>query len=220
MRRFIGLRSIAAVLGASLLCAMASGMREASESPAEYRRADGPPIAGPRRSIRRRRHHRAATDGRRGRRAGGSGASPCNPQAAARSRRRPRTDGSGGTSGGAPESRSRAGQARCDDHVPPCIDDPNDVVMIGDSYIDWITHTFVDDLRAESGQQWPSYAIGGTSIGDRRHRPDPRPARHALAANTEIKAIVMTGGGNDILVADTRHVPRRPECARARRPRR
>ena len=118
--------------------------------------------------------------------------------------------GAGGSAGGV--AQGGAGGATAPEHVPPCIDDPNDVVLIGDSYIDWITHTFVEDIRAESGQQWPSYAIGGTSMatGGIGHIPDQLDT--AIAANPEIKAIVMTGGGNDILVADTIMFPDATMC--------
>jgi hypothetical protein len=107
----------------------------------------------------------------------------------------------GGGVGGAAGTQGDAG-APMDDHVPPCVSDAKDVVMIGDSYIDWITHTFVADMRAEAGQQWPSYAIGGTSMatGGIGHIPDQLDT--ALAENAKIKAVVMTGGGNDILVYD------------------
>jgi lysophospholipase L1-like esterase len=116
-----------------------------------------------------------------------------------------------GAGGGAPDGGADAEMA-APDRVPPCIDDPNDVVLIGDSYIDWITHTFVADIRAESGQAWPSYAIGGTSMatGGIGHIPDQLDT--ALAANPEIKAVVMTGGGNDILVADTFMFPDAGMC--------
>ena len=98
------------------------------------------------------------------------------------------------------------------DHVSPCADDAKDVVMIGDSYVDWITHTFVDDMRAEAGKEWPSYAIGGTSMatGGIGHIPDQLDT--ALADNPNIKALVMTGGGNDILVADTVMFPDAGMC--------
>lgn len=119
--------------------------------------------------------------------------------------------GTGGSAGGGVEAGA-GGSMAMPDHVSPCIDDPNDVVLIGDSYIDWITHTFVADIRAESGQQWPSYAIGGTSMatGGIGHIPDQLDT--ALADNPEIKAIVMTGGGNDILVADTIMFPDAGMC--------
>jgi lysophospholipase L1-like esterase len=120
--------------------------------------------------------------------------------------------GTGGVGGGASGSGGAAGMMPMDAHVPSCIDDPADVVLIGDSYIDWITHTFVADIRAASGQQWPSYAIGGTSMatGGIGRIPDQLPT--ALGDNPDIKAIVMTGGGNDILVADTFMFPDAVMC--------
>jgi lysophospholipase L1-like esterase len=99
-----------------------------------------------------------------------------------------------------------------DEHVSPCITDPRDVVLIGDSYVDWITHTFVADIRAESGQHWPSYAIGATSMATGGVGRIPDQLDTALADNANIKAIVMTGGGNDILVADTVMFPNGGMC--------
>jgi lysophospholipase L1-like esterase len=119
--------------------------------------------------------------------------------------------GTGGVGGASPDAGVDAAMPM-DDHESPCIDDAKDVVLIGDSYIDWITHTFVVDIRAESGQQWPTYAIGGTSMatGGIGHIPDQLVT--ALADNPEIKAIVMSGGGNDILVADTFMFPDATMC--------
>jgi len=123
------------------------------------------------------------------------------------------TGGTGGIGGMAGTSGAGGmGGMPADEHVSPCITDPNDVVLIGDSYVDWITHTFPADIRAEAGQQWPSYAVGGTSMatGGLGRIPDQLPM--AIAANPNIKAIVMTGGGNDILVADTVMFPDAVNC--------
>lgn len=118
--------------------------------------------------------------------------------------------GTGGVAGGG--AGGAGGMMPPDEHVSPCIDDPNDVVLIGDSYVDWITHTFPADIRAQAGQQWPSYAVGGTSMatGGLGRIPDQLPL--AIAANPNLKAIVMTGGGNDILVADTIMFPDAVSC--------
>jgi lysophospholipase L1-like esterase len=108
----------------------------------------------------------------------------------------------GGSGGGTPDGGVDSA-VPMDDFVSPCITNEADVVLIGDSYVDWITHTFPADMRAEAGQQWPSYAIGATSMatGGLGRIPDQIPT--AFGDNPNIKAIVMTGGGNDILVADT-----------------
>ena len=120
--------------------------------------------------------------------------------------------GTGGMAGGTSGEGGEGGMMPPDDHVSPCVDDPNDVVLIGDSYVDWITHTFPADIRVESGQQWPSYAVGGTSMatGGLGRIPDQLPI--AIADNPNLKAIVMTGGGNDILVADTVMFPDAVNC--------
>jgi hypothetical protein len=118
---------------------------------------------------------------------------------------------SAGGGGGAPDA-GVDGSMPTDQHVSPCITDPRDVVLIGDSYVDWITHTFVADIRAESGQQWPSYAVGATSMATGGVGRIPDQLDTALADNPNIKAIVMTGGGNDILVADTVMFPNGGMC--------
>lgn len=116
--------------------------------------------------------------------------------------------GAGGIGGGGGEG----GMMPPDEHVSPCIEDPNDVAMLGDSYVNWITHNFPDDMRAQAGQQWSLYAVGATSMatGGLGRIPDQLPM--ALADNPNLKAIVMTGGGNDILVADTVMFPDAVNC--------
>jgi lysophospholipase L1-like esterase len=110
--------------------------------------------------------------------------------------------GGEGGMGGAPD----------DSFVSPCADADNDVAMLGDSYVNWITHDFPGDMRAKAGKQWSLYAVGATSMatGGVGRIPDQLPM--ALADNPELKAIVMTGGGNDILVADTVMFPEATQC--------
>jgi hypothetical protein len=44
----------------------------------------------------------------------------------------------------------------------PCLTDPNQIVMIGDSYVNWITHTFPTDMNNVSGLTIADFAVGGT----------------------------------------------------------
>jgi hypothetical protein len=86
------------------------------------------------------------------------------------------------------------------------------VLLIGDSYINWISHSFPADLARISGQNWRLEAVGGTSLASGGvgliglgFIPDQ--LVHALAIDPDVHTIVMSGGGNDILVRDTAYAP-------------
>lgn len=72
--------------------------------------------------------------------------------------------------------------------------------MIGDSYINWVSHTMPDDLKAVSNQNWRMYAIGAASMASGGTSFIPDQFTRAIAEDSNITTIVMTGGGNDILV--------------------
>lgn len=105
------------------------------------------------------------------------------------------TAGAGGTSGmGAPSG-----------YAPLCVDDPLQVVLVGDSYINWVSHSLPLDLATLGGAEgvWnrppPAgtlYAVGGTSIGT---GDIPAQLTNALA-DLEARVVVMDGGGNDVLL--------------------
>ena len=79
--------------------------------------------------------------------------------------------------------------------------DPKQVISIGDSYMNWVTHTFPQDLDAAAGVTFrPTYAIGGTAMGSGGIGLIPAQFDTALAADKNIIAVVMDGGGNDVLV--------------------
>lgn len=93
------------------------------------------------------------------------------------------------------------GGGAADASKPPCSSAPKDTVIIGDSYINWATHTLPADLASAAGETWPLYAVGGASVatgGVATLIPDQ--FEQALAANAKIKAVVMDGGGNDVLI--------------------
>jgi hypothetical protein len=110
--------------------------------------------------------------------------------------------GAGGMVGGAGGAGGAAGAAGMSgDARPPCIADPNQVVIVGDSYINWGTHTLPADLAAVSGQTWRLYAVGGASMatgGATGFIPDQ--FELAVAENPNIKLTIMDGGGNDVLI--------------------
>jgi hypothetical protein len=98
------------------------------------------------------------------------------------------TGGTGGTGGG-----------NTSDH--PCETKASQTVVIGDSYINWGTHTLPADLAREAGETWRMYAVGGASMatgGITTLIPDQ--FNQALAADRNILTVVMDGGGNDVLI--------------------
>lgn len=117
--------------------------------------------------------------------------------------------GEGGAgAGGDGEAGSDAGPQL----KPKCKRSPDQVIVIGDSYINWITHTFPDDLTREAGEMWRMYAVGGCSLGSGGLCLVPDQLDQAIADDPDIIAGVMTGGGNDILIADEVMFPGSTAC--------
>ncbi|MGD8861924.1 MAG: hypothetical protein PVI30_18075 [Myxococcales bacterium] len=96
---------------------------------------------------------------------------------------------------------------------PPCITDPSQVIVMGDSYVNWVSHTFPQDLASSFGNGaqgvWDVpynaggrlYAIGGWAMGSGGIGLIPDQLDFAIADDPDIRAVVMTGGGNDFLVS-------------------
>lgn len=121
-----------------------------------------------------------------------------------------RTDG-GSSRSDAGESRADGGQpARADAGSDPeptalrpkCVKKPSQVMVIGDSYINWITHTFPQDMAKEAGQTWRMEAIGAYSMGSGGAGFIPDQYKSSIARDPDCHTILMDGGGNDLLVAD------------------
>jgi hypothetical protein len=108
---------------------------------------------------------------------------------------------------GAGDATGDGGTAR-----PPCMQSPNQVVVLGDSYVNWISHTFPADLAREAGVTYRMYAVGAAAMASGGVSLIPPQFDQALAADPNIIAIVMDGGGNDILVPDTAQFPQGGEC--------
>jgi lysophospholipase L1-like esterase len=85
---------------------------------------------------------------------------------------------------------------------PKCMKKDSQLIVIGDSYINWISHTFPDDIVKESGQKWRMEAIGGTSMGSGGIGPIPDQFYNSIKADPDAHTVLMDGGGNDVLVAD------------------
>jgi len=101
--------------------------------------------------------------------------------------------GGGGGGGGEPKLK------------PKCVQKDSQVIVIGDSYINWPSHTFPDDIARESGQKWRMQAIGGMSmatggIGAPLGQYIPSQFDDAIAADPDAHTVLMDGGGNDVLV--------------------
>jgi hypothetical protein len=121
--------------------------------------------------------------------------------------------GVGGTSGGEGGVGGSSGTAGAGgtgaDNRPPCMKNPNQVISMGDSYMNWTSHTFPQDLNAAAGVTFrPTYAVGGFSMGSGGIGLIPPEFDQAVTANKDIIAVVLDGGGNDVLIPAIG----RPDC--------
>jgi hypothetical protein len=86
---------------------------------------------------------------------------------------------------------------------------PNQVISMGDSYMNWGTHTFPQDLNDAAGVTFrPTYAVGGFSMGSGGIGLIPPLFDTALSQDKDIIAVVLDGGGNDLLIPAIG----RPDC--------
>ncbi len=122
------------------------------------------------------------------------------------------TGGAGGAAGGGEAPNGGTGGAGAPNDKPPCIADPNQIVMIGDSYVNWITHTFPADMNAASMLTIADFAVGGTSMGSGGIGLIPPQFDSALQSHPTIRTVIMDGGGKDILVPDTAMFPNGAQC--------
>jgi hypothetical protein len=86
---------------------------------------------------------------------------------------------------------------------PKCVKKDSQVIVIGDSYINWITHTFPEDIVRESGQKWRMDAVGGQAMATGSAGLIPQQFDDSIARDPDAHTILMDGGGNDLLVGDT-----------------
>lgn len=93
-----------------------------------------------------------------------------------------------------------------------CVQKASQTVVIGDSYINWLSHTFPTDMARVAGETWRMYAIGGTSMASGGIGFIPDQFDRALAENPDIKTVLMDGGGNDVLVCDGIRFPNCLSC--------
>jgi hypothetical protein len=133
------------------------------------------------------------------------------------------SDASGGEKGGAGGATSssqggasgRAGMgggAGTAARKPACRTQSSQIVLIGDSYVNWITHTFPDDFNEVVGETVRNYAVGGYSMASGGIGLIPPELDQAITEDPDIIAVVMDGGGNDILIPDTLQFPQGGDC--------
>jgi hypothetical protein len=110
------------------------------------------------------------------------------------------TTGGGMTGGGMPGG----GQSK-----PPCLKKPSQVVALGDSYvalpvvlIPKVEALAVSGGALMSGQHYRDYSAPGTTLGS-PSAPGSIPPQWDMAKreDADIKAIIMDGGGNDIIAS-------------------
>lgn len=92
---------------------------------------------------------------------------------------------------------------------PKCVKKDTQVMVIGDSYINWVTHTFPQDIIDVSKQKWRMEAIGAYSMGSGGIGFIPDQFKDSIARDPDCHTILMDGGGNDALVADANIDPNR-----------
>jgi hypothetical protein len=124
--------------------------------------------------------------------------------------------GPGGASAGTGATNGRDGMNALAHAKPKCMKKPSQVVVVGDSYITWVSHNLPQDLQHESGVTWRMKASGGCSLGSGggclSGEQIPVQLDHAIADDPDIIAALMDGGGNDILVPDTTMFPGSDQC--------
>jgi hypothetical protein len=121
--------------------------------------------------------------------------------------------GSGGSvdSAGQGGSAGAAGGGSPEKVKPACLKKSSEVIFIGDSYINYgIAHTLLSTLieqRAikdgalKSGETYRNYAVPGTALAAPNALGMIAPQWDmAVAADPDIKFVIMDGGGNDVLL--------------------
>jgi hypothetical protein len=112
------------------------------------------------------------------------------------------TGGAAGMTGGVAGMAGMAGMAAGSGAMPPephedlGMGDGHDVVLIGDSWMNLGSVGIQQSVIAASGQAYRAYGVPGTRLLD---EVIPNQYVQAKAENPDIKTVIMSGGGNDIL---------------------
>jgi len=120
--------------------------------------------------------------------------------------------GAGGGDGDGDGDGDEDGGGDDHDDRPPCLDDPRELIVMGDSYVHWISHTFPQDLASTYGGDaigvWDvpyeeggrNYAVGGYAMATGGWGLIPEQLPLAIDDDPKIHSAVMTGGGNDFIL--------------------
>jgi lysophospholipase L1-like esterase len=96
---------------------------------------------------------------------------------------------------------------------PQCLQNNSELIVVGDSFLNWLTHDFPNDLERALGHSYRMYAEPGASMASGGiATPVPDQLAFAIADDPDMIAAIMTGGGNDILLSDTLQYPGSEEC--------
>jgi hypothetical protein len=106
------------------------------------------------------------------------------------------SSGSGGMAGMNPEGGSGGTAGAVVVHEDQGMGDGSDVVTIGDSWMKLIVSGIEPSLDKAAGQTYRHRAQAGTLV---LNEQIPFQYEQEVAADPDIKTVVMTGGGNDIL---------------------
>jgi hypothetical protein len=115
----------------------------------------------------------------------------------------PSTGAAGAPSSGAAGSTAAAGSGSTatpsKEHEDLGMGDGSDVVTVGDSWMSYAVNGggIETGLLAASGQPYRTYGLAGTMLLD---EVIPNQYETAKRQNPDIKTVVMTGGGNDLLL--------------------
>jgi lysophospholipase L1-like esterase len=110
--------------------------------------------------------------------------------------------GTGGTDAGTGGTDAGTGGG----YMPPCLQSPSQVVVIGDSYMTMYPDTLVSprvaalaeaDGALGAGETYRDYSVPGTSMATGEI---PSQFTQAVQADPDIELMIMTGGGNDVLI--------------------
>jgi lysophospholipase L1-like esterase len=108
--------------------------------------------------------------------------------------------GTGGVAGVSGVGGVGTGGAGGTTTAPPCITNPQQVVIIGDSYVTGASSPALQPALAAlvpDAASYRNYAVAGTSMGNGQI---PSQFDTAAQQNPDINLVIMTGGGNDVLV--------------------
>ena len=86
---------------------------------------------------------------------------------------------------------------------PKCVKKDSQVIVIGDSYINWVSHTFPQDIVRESGQMWRMEAVGGYAMATGGTGLIPASFDESIRRDPDAHTVLMDGGGNDVLIGDS-----------------